>query len=110
LREAEEEIGLAPSLVDVRGVLAPLATGTGFKIFPVLGLVDAAFKIRPNPAEVAEAFEVPFAFLMDPENHLLKSGQFAGRTRSYYEVPYLHHRIWGATARMIVDLYRRLFA
>ena len=109
LREAEEEIGLSPLLVDVRGVLAPLATGTGFKIYPVIGLIDPSFEFNINVEEVAEAFEVPFEFLMDPKNHLEKTGEFRGQQRNYYEMPYGPHRIWGATAHMIVRLYRRLF-
>ena len=109
LREAEEEIGLPPSLVDVRGVLEPFATGTGFKIYPVVGFVDPRFTPKINEEEVAEAFEVPFAFLMDPTNHQEKSGEFRGAVRRYYEMPYGGQRIWGATAHMIVKLYRRVF-
>jgi 8-oxo-dGTP pyrophosphatase MutT (NUDIX family) len=110
LREADEEIGLAPPLVDVRGALAPFATGTGFKIFPIVGLVEARFSARINQSEVAEAFEVPFAFLMNPANHARKTGEFRGVSRSYYEMIYDGRRIWGATAHMIVKLYQRLFA
>ncbi len=109
LREAEEEVGLPPQLVDVRGVLSPFATGTGFKVYPVIGLVDPSFQARINPGEVAEAFEVPFEFLMDPNNHAQKTGEFRGERRSYYEMPYDRHRIWGVTAHIIVKLYRRLF-
>ncbi|MFZ1991816.1 MAG: CoA pyrophosphatase [Alphaproteobacteria bacterium] len=109
LREAEEEIGLSPSLVDVRGVLDPFATGTGFKVFPVVGFVDSYFVAKINADEVAEEFEVPFAFLMDPKNHLEKTAEFRGRLRTYYEMPYGGQRIWGATAHMIVKLYCRLY-
>jgi 8-oxo-dGTP pyrophosphatase MutT (NUDIX family) len=108
LREADEEIGLAPSLVDVRGVLAPFATGTGFKIYPVVGLVASSFQVRINPDEVTEAFEVPFAFLMNPSNHHQKAGDFRGQTRNYYEILFQGHRIWGVTAHIIVKLHRRL--
>lgn len=109
LREAEEEIGLSPALVDVRGVLEPFATGTGFRIYPVVGLVASRFEPKINAAEVAEVFEVPFAFLMDPRNHHKKTAEFRGHQRAYYEMPYSGHRIWGATAHMIVMLYGRLF-
>jgi len=109
LREAEEEIGLSPALVDVRGVLDPFATGTGFKIFPVVGFVDSRFTAKINTEEVAEEFEVPFAFLMDPKNHLEKTAELRGRLRTYYEMPYGGQRIWGATAHMVVKLYCRLY-
>jgi len=109
LREAEEEIGLSPSLVEVRGVIEPFATGTGFKIFPVVGFVDSHFVAKINADEVAEEFEVPFAFLMDPKNHQQKTAEFRGRLRTYYEMPYGGQRIWGATAHMIVKLYCRLY-
>ena len=109
LREAEEEVGLSPALVDVRGVLDPFATGTGFKIFPVVGFVSSRFVAKINLDEVAEEFEVPFAFLMDPKNHVQKSAEFRGRVRTYYEMPYGGQRIWGATAHMIVKLYSRLY-
>ena len=109
LREAEEEIGLSPSLVEVRGVMEPFATGTGFKIYPVIGLVEPRFVPKINETEVATVFEVPFAFLMDPKNHQQKSAEFRGALRQYYEMPYAGQRIWGATAHMIVNLYRRLF-
>lgn len=110
LREAEEEIGLSPSLAEVRGVLEPFATGSGFKIYPVVGFVDSTFSPKINVEEVAEAFEVPFAFLMDPSNHGQKTGEFRGRVRHYYEMPYGGQRIWGVTAHMIVKLYCRLYA
>jgi 8-oxo-dGTP pyrophosphatase MutT (NUDIX family) len=109
LREAEEEIGLSPSLVDVRGALDPFATGTGFKIYPIVGLVASRFVAEINVEEVAEEFEVPFAFLMDPTNHHKKRAEYRGAMREYYEMPYSGQRIWGATAHMIVKLYLRLY-
>jgi 8-oxo-dGTP pyrophosphatase MutT (NUDIX family) len=109
LREAEEEVGLPEALVEVRGVLDPLETGTGFRIVPAVGLVDDAFEAIINETEVAEAFEVPFEFLMDPANHALRWGEFRGQRRSYYEMVYDGRRVWGATARIIVDLHNRLF-
>jgi 8-oxo-dGTP pyrophosphatase MutT (NUDIX family) len=109
LREAEEEIGLPPLFVDVRGVMEPFATGTGFKIYPVVGLVEPKFQVKLNVEEVAEAFEVPFDFLMDPKNHHVKVGEFRGQQRRYYEMIYGGQRIWGATAHIIVKLYGRLF-
>ena len=109
LREAEEEIGLSPALVDVRGALEPFATGTGFKIFPIVAFVDSRFVAKIDAFEVAEEFEVPFAFLMNPANHQQKTAEFRGRMRTYYEMPYGGQRIWGATAHMIVRLYCRLY-
>jgi 8-oxo-dGTP pyrophosphatase MutT (NUDIX family) len=109
LRETEEEVGLARSFVSVAGFFEPYETGTGFAIQPVVGFVRPGFDLRPNPGEVAEAFEVPLEFLMDPANHQLHHAVWQGKRRSYYAMPYGRHYIWGATAGMLVALRRRLF-
>jgi 8-oxo-dGTP pyrophosphatase MutT (NUDIX family) len=108
LRETREEIGLDEALIEPVGYLDPYATITGFCVTPVVGLVqgDAAFAI--DPREVAEAFEVPFAFLIDTGRHELRSREFRGRVRNYHAIQYGPHEIWGATAAMIVNLVERL--
>lgn len=109
LRETEEEVGLSRTFVTVAGFIEPYETGTGFAIQPVVGFVKPGFDLRPDPREVAEAFEVPFDFLMDPANHQMHHAVWQGRRRSYYAMPYGRHYIWGATAGMLVALRRRLF-
>ncbi|MEM7214004.1 MAG: CoA pyrophosphatase [Pseudomonadota bacterium] len=109
LREAWEEIGLDINEVEVLGRLPDYHSGSGFKIYPVLGLVspDADFKI--NQDEVEYMFEVPLGFLMDPGNHVTASKFFRGAHRHYYEMPFEDHYIWGVTAGMIRVLYDRVF-
>ena len=109
LREAEEEIGLAPGLVEPLGWLDPYLTGTGFRVAPLVALIDPAFAPRLNPDEVADAFETPFAFLMDAANHRLQERQWRGRTRKFYAMPYGERYIWGVTAGILRNLYERLF-
>lgn len=109
LRETEEEVGLPRSFVDVRGELDRYETGTGFAIQPFVGFVREGFELRIDAAEVAEAFEVPFAFLMDPANHTQQSAVWQGRERRYYAMQYERHYIWGATAGILVNLYDRLY-
>ncbi len=109
LRETEEEVGLPRSFVDVRGELDRYETGTGFAIQPFVGLVREGFELRIDAAEVAEAFEVPFTFLMDPGNHTQQSAVWQGRERRYYAMQYERHYIWGATAGILVNLYERLY-
>src|SRR5688572_16593724 len=108
LREAQEEIGLDPARVEVMGYLDRYATITGFDVTPVLGLVhpDAGF-VR-DTREVAEIFEVPLAFLLDPANRELHTREFRGRVRSFHVFHFGAHEIWGATAAMIVNLAERL--
>jgi 8-oxo-dGTP pyrophosphatase MutT (NUDIX family) len=110
LRETEEEIGLDPTTVTIVGSLDPYLTGTGFRIAPLLGRVASppvAWNI--NRDEVAEVFEVPLAYVLTAENMLRKSRVLGGRERSFYEMEYAGHTIWGATAGMIVDLYQRMY-
>ncbi len=108
LREAEEEIGLPPSAVEVIGVADLYRTVTGFEITPVVGIVPAGLPMTPHPGEVADVFEAPLDFLLDPANQLQREAMFRGKMRSYYEIPYQGWQIWGATAAMIVNLSRRL--
>ena len=110
LREAQEEIGLDPGHVTLAGLSSAYQTGSGFDITPVVGFVRPGFTLTPNPAEVAEIFEAPFAFLMDPANHERRSMQAAdGAVRQFYAMPYQDQLIWGATAGMLRALYERLF-
>ncbi len=110
LREAEEEVGLDPALVDVAGLSEPFATRTGYLITPVVGFVSPALSLTPNPEEVAEVFEAPFAFLMDKANHQLSPWEFPdGAVREVLAMPYGERRIWGITAMLIKALHERLY-
>lgn len=109
LRETEEEIGLARDLIEVLGLLPEYRTGTGFSVTPVVGLVRPPFELSPDSFEVAEIFETPLAFLLDPANHQRHSMEIGGIVRHYYAMPYEGYFIWGATAGMLVSLYRLLY-
>ena len=104
LRETEEEVGLPRDHVEVIGRLDTYVTSTGFEVTPVVGLVRAPYPSRPDPVEVAEIFEVPLAFIVDPVNHRRDSREFKGRQRVFYVLPYQQRYIWGATAGMLVNL------
>lgn len=108
LRETEEEIGLDRSHVEVLGALDPYVTGTGFAVVPVVGLVTPGFRITPQQREVADVFEVPFDFLMDPANHKRHKGVFNGVEREWWAMPYAERYIWGATAGMLRNLHMLL--
>lgn len=108
LREAEEEIGLDPSLVRVIGVSDPFRTRTGFDITPVLGVVPADPPLEPNPAEVSEWFEPPLAYILDPANQVKRTVEWEGAPREYFEIVWQGHRIWGVTAAIIGNLSRRV--
>jgi 8-oxo-dGTP pyrophosphatase MutT (NUDIX family) len=108
LREAEEEIGLPPAKVEVVGTVGMFRTMTGFEITPVVGVVPPDLPLLPHDAEVAALFEVPLAHLLAPANHVQRRIQWQGAERTYYEIPWVGERIWGATAAMIVNLGRRL--
>jgi len=108
LRETEEEIGLARSYVEIAGYLDAYETGTGFHIVPVVGFVTPGFDLTLDDFEVAEAFEVPLKFLLEPENHQRHSRTWQGQKRRFYAMPYDEFYIWGATAGMIINLYRRI--
>lgn len=109
LREAQEEIGLERNYVSPLGFLDAVVTGTGYRIVPVVGLVTPEHALALNPDEVAEAFELPLAFAMTPENHLRHSRLFDGVERSFNAIPWQERYIWGATARMLKNLYDRLY-
>jgi 8-oxo-dGTP pyrophosphatase MutT (NUDIX family) len=109
LREAREEIGLDPVLVEPLGFLDPQATRTGFCILPVVAKVTAPVAFTLNPAEVDEAFEVPFAFLMDSANHVLHHKEIEGQMRHFHAMPYGTRNIWGVTAGILRNLYERLY-
>ena len=107
LREAEEEIGLPRSFVEVAGYIDAHETVTGFHITPIVAFVRPGFTLTIDPVEVAKAFEVPLDFLFDPRNHQQHSRIYKNTTRRYYAMPYGEYYIWGATARILVNLYRR---
>ena len=109
LRESEEEIGLASRYVEVIGYLPEYRTVTGFCVTPVVGLVAPSFELRLDAFEVAEAFEVPLAFLLNPANHQRHSVEFQGMQRQYYAMTYQQRYIWGATAGIIVSLSRMIY-
>lgn len=108
LREAEEEIGLDPALVEVIGLADRYRTVTGFQVTPVIGVVPPELPYEKREAEVADIFEVPLSFLLDTANHVEASVEWQGRERHFYEIMWGDFRIWGATAAMIVNLSRRL--
>ena len=119
LREAHEEIGLEASFVDVLGTLPTYTTGTGFIVTPVVAFVRPGFAVQPDPFEVAEVFEVPLAFLMDPANHRRHAIEVACVQREFLSIPWegldeqgqpRRYFIWGATAAMLRNLYRFLAA
>ncbi len=109
LREAEEEIGLDSRLVEPLGLLDPYISNSGFRIFPVVAVVEPFAAVTPNPEEVADVFEVPLAFLMSPENHVLETRPWRGVERRYYAMPYREWRIWGVTAGIIRLLHDQVY-
>jgi 8-oxo-dGTP pyrophosphatase MutT (NUDIX family) len=119
LREAQEEIGLDPAWVEVLGSLPTYTTGTGFVVTPIVGLVRPGFTVQPDPYEVAEVFEVPLAWLMDPSHHQRHAIEVDGARREFFSIPWpgidadsqpRRYFIWGATAAMLRNLYRFLSA
>lgn len=108
LRETQEEIGLASDHIEVIGFLPEYRTGTGFRVTPVVALVHPPFELSPDQFEVAEVFEVPLAFLLDPINHKEHSLHYRGALRHFFAMPYGDYFIWGATAGMIRSLTERL--
>lgn len=110
LREAEEEIGLAPLFVEPVGRLPQYLAATGFRITPVLSVVQRGFELKLNPHEVDDVFEVPLSFLMNPQNHQRGSRVWDGAERHFYQLPYQERNIWGITASIVRTLYERLYA
>jgi 8-oxo-dGTP pyrophosphatase MutT (NUDIX family) len=117
LREAHEEVGLAPAHVEVVGTLPVYTTITAYRVTPVVALVRPGFALAPDPFEVAEVFEVPLAFLMTPAHHRRHAFEFGGQRRQFLSMPWTaadadgvtrRYFIWGATAAMLRNLYRFL--
>ena len=104
LRETHEEVGLPPERVDVIGRLDTYVTGTGFEITPIVGLVTPPVALAIDAFEVAEAFEVPLAFILDRRNHQRIERESAGQRRCFFVLPYEGRNIWGATAGILVNL------
>ena len=108
LREAAEEVGLPPQQVCVLGHLATYETVTGYRVTPVVGWVEPPFELTPDPIEVADVFEVPLAFLLDPANQQRHFRMLGELRRDYWAIPYGERYIWGATAAMLMILDRTL--
>ena len=108
LREAHEELGLDPTEVHILGEADPYHTVTGYGVTPVVGLVAPDLALTPNPAEVADWFEAPLDFVLDPINQRRMSVEYQGRIRHYYKIDWQDRHIWGATAAMLVNLTRRI--
>lgn len=108
LRETEEEIGLAREHVRTLGFLDAYMTGTGYRVTPVVALIEPPFLLTINAQEVDEAFETPLDFLLDPANHHREGREWEGTYRTYYAISFEGRYIWGATAGMIRNLYERL--
>ena len=108
LREAHEEVLLDPHLVDIVGTVEPYRTVTGYRVTPVVGVIPPDLPLEAHEHEVADWFEAPLRFVLDPANQQEKTALFQGRERHYYEIVWNGRRIWGATAAMIVNLSRRL--
>ena len=108
LRETEEEIGLPRSNVEVIGVADLYRTITGFEVTPVVAVVPPDLPLRAQPGEVDAIFEAPLHYILRPEHQLVRTVEWRGSERSYYEIEWEGRRIWGATAAMIVNLSRRL--
>lgn len=110
LREAQEEVNLDPGFVTVAGLLHGYQTVTGFHVTPVVGFIDPKATFVASPEEVADVFETPFAFLMDPLNHQRQSREAPdGARRHFYAMPWNDRFIWGATAGMLRSLYEALY-
>ena len=110
LREATEEIGLARQHVTIIGELAAYETVTGFRVTPIVGWVEPPFELKPDPVEVADVFEVPLAFLLEPGNHQRHFRMLGEHRRDFWAIPYRERYIWGATAAMLLVLDRTLRA
>lgn len=108
IREAEEEVGLRADRLEILGALPEYFSRTGFRVTPVVALVHPPFELQLDAFEVAESFEVPFGFLMDPANHRQTDTEYQGRPRRVYSMPYGERDIWGTTAAILVSLHRFL--
>jgi 8-oxo-dGTP pyrophosphatase MutT (NUDIX family) len=110
LREAREEIGLAPGLIEPLGYLDLYLTFSGFRILPTVARVRPDYALTLNPREVTEIFEVPLSFLMTPANLQRRSRDWKGISREYYAIPFGDRYIWGITAGIVRNLYDRVCA
>ena len=110
LREAQEEVGLDPAQVDLLGTLPPHRTVTGFAVTPVIGIIRSPFQPRAEPGEVEEAFTLPFSHVADPSRYRVEQRQWRGGWRSYHVAPFGPYYLWGATARILLGLARRIRA
>ena len=108
-REAEEEIGLSARFISPLGYLDAYLSTTNYLVIPVVAQVSPSYTLSLNPHEVADTFEVPLGFLMDPAHHELHAREWKGRLRRYYAMPYEGRYIWGVTAGIIRNLYERLY-
>jgi 8-oxo-dGTP pyrophosphatase MutT (NUDIX family) len=108
LREAMEELALNPALVRILGTADPYRTVTGYGVTPVIGVIPPDLELDPNPAEVADWFEAPLDFVLDPANQRRMTADYQGRTRHYYRIDWQGRQIWGATAAMLVNLTMRI--
>jgi 8-oxo-dGTP pyrophosphatase MutT (NUDIX family) len=108
LREAFEEIGLPPERVEILGCLPPSETISGFWVYPIVGWIEPPVDLEPDRREVAEVFEVPLSFIVDPTNHHRGSLVHRGERHHFHVMPYPGRRIWGATAGILVDLARTI--
>ena len=108
LRETAEEIGLAPAKVEILGELSSYDTVSGYRVRPVVGWIEPPFELAPDPVEVADVFEVPLEFILDPSNHQRHFRMLGELRRDYWAIPWLSRYIWGATAAMLLILDRTL--
>jgi 8-oxo-dGTP pyrophosphatase MutT (NUDIX family) len=109
LREATEEVGLAPTLIEPIGYLDLYLTLSGFRILPTVARVKPDFALVLNPSEVTETFEVPLDFLMNVDNHQRKSREWNGKIREYFAIPFGSRYIWGITAGILRNLHERVY-
>jgi 8-oxo-dGTP pyrophosphatase MutT (NUDIX family) len=108
LRETHEETGIEPAFVTVAGFLDAYETGTGYAVLPVVGILAEGYALMPQEHEVAEIFEVPLTFLLDPASRKRETREFQGRRRSFYSFTFDGHYIWGATAAMLINFAERM--
>ena len=109
VRELEEEVGIGAGHVELLGRFDGYETVTGFHVTPFVGVLRPGYTLRPDPGEVADVFEAPFDFLMDPANHQRHSREWQGQRRHFYAMPWEGRYIWGATAGMLKSLHDRLY-
>lgn len=113
LRETNEEIGVPPYRINLLGRLPSFDANGDFRVTPYVGIVDPAAELNPDPREVADVFEVPFRYLMDPQNHIRRDVEWNAQTLTLFDMPYddngTHRNIWGMTAMMMYRLWQRGF-